>query len=72
MPGTSDSQFLKQFGETLRRLRIEKKLTMQQLANKAEIELSQIYRIEKGIINPKLSTIRILAGALEVSPKEFF
>lgn len=72
MPGTSDSQFLKQFGENLRRLRTERNLTMQQLANKAEIELSQIYRIEKGIINPKLSTIVILAGALEVSPKDLF
>jgi len=45
---------------------------MEALANLAEIELSQIYRIETGKINPKLTTIMLVAKALEISPKDLF
>lgn len=45
---------------------------MQKLAHQADIELSQVYRIETGKINPKLSTILNIARALNVSPKELF
>lgn len=53
-------------------IRKEKKISMQMLANIAEIELSQIYRIETGKINPKLTTILKIATALEVDVKELF
>ncbi|MDQ8052156.1 MAG: helix-turn-helix transcriptional regulator [Pedobacter sp.] len=42
------------------------------LANLAEIELSQVYRIETGRINCKLLTMLKIVKALEVSPKELF
>ncbi len=45
---------------------------MQQLAHQAEIELSQVSRIETGKINPKLTTILNIARALEVSPADLF
>lgn len=45
---------------------------MQQLANQADIELSQIYRIETGKINPKLSTVFMIAKAFEIKPEELF
>lgn len=60
------------FGRNVRRLRKEKGLTMQQLANQADIELSQIYRIETGKINPKLSTVFMIAKAFEIKPEELF
>ena len=60
------------FGKNLRRLRKARKLSMEKLANIAEIELSQIARIETGKTNPKLSTILIIARALEISPKDLF
>lgn len=63
-----DLDILKDFGAKLRKIRTDKKLSMQALANLAEVELSQIYRIEKGKINPKLTTIIILCKALEISP----
>jgi transcriptional regulator with XRE-family HTH domain len=63
---------IKVFGQNVRRLRKEKKLSMQRLAHEADIELSQIYRIETGKINPKLSTILNIAKTLGVSPKELF
>jgi transcriptional regulator with XRE-family HTH domain len=52
------------FGAHLRRLRTAKKWTMKDLAFEADVELSQVHRIEKGKINPTLTTILILADAL--------
>ena len=69
---SSDLDGIKKFGQNLRKIRKEKGISMQQLAHQAEIELSQIYRIETGKINPKLSTIINIAKALNVNPKEFF
>lgn len=69
---SDSSEQLKQFGENLRKIRKSKKLSMEQVANLAEIEVSQIYRIETGKINPKLTTILLIAMALEISPKELF
>jgi transcriptional regulator with XRE-family HTH domain len=69
---SNDSEELKNFGNNLRRIRKEKDLSMEALANLAEIELSQIFRIETGRINPKLITILTIAKALGISPKELF
>ncbi|HEY0055197.1 MAG TPA: helix-turn-helix transcriptional regulator [Pedobacter sp.] len=67
-PGVEEK--IKLFGKTVRRFRNEKGWTMKRLAEIAEIELSQIHRIETGKINPKLSTIFILSEALDVKPSE--
>jgi len=69
---SDESTDLKLFGENLRRIRNEKDITMQQLANQAEIELSQIYRIESGKINPKLTTLLKIAKGLNVPPADLF
>ena len=60
------------FGKNLRKFREAKELSMQQLANIAEIEKSQIARIEIGKSDPRLSTVLIIAQALELDPKDFF
>lgn len=72
LPPLSESSEILAFGQTVRRIRKGKKISMQKLAHQADIELSQVYRIETGKINPKLSTILNIARALEVSPKELF
>lgn len=72
LPTLSESSEILAFGQTVRRIRKDKKISMQKLAHQADIELSQVYRIETGKINPKLSTILNIARALEVSPKELF
>jgi transcriptional regulator with XRE-family HTH domain len=59
-------------GQRIRALRKANNLSMEALANIAEIELSQVSRIETAKINPKVSTLFILARALNVSPREFF
>ena len=53
-------------GANLKRLRAERDLSMQDLANLAEIEKSQIYRIENARGDVKLTTLYILAEALNV------
>lgn len=45
---------------------------MEQLSFMADVELSQIYRIEKGKINPTLTTLKTIADALEISYGELF
>lgn len=60
------------FGQNLRKIRKGKKLSIEKLANLADLELVQINRIELGKTNPKLSTIFAIAKALEIDPKELF
>jgi transcriptional regulator with XRE-family HTH domain len=61
---------LKAFGKRLRELRGIKGLTQEELSYRADVPLSQIGRIERGEINPTLSTIAVLAEALEVHQSE--
>ena len=63
---------LKAFGRRLRALRKSKGLSQEQLAWKADSELSQISRMERGIINAGLSQLFKIAEALEIHPKELF
>ncbi len=63
---------LKAFGKHLRTLRKAKGFSQEQLAWKADSELSQISRMERGIINAGLSQLFKIAEALEVHPRELF
>jgi transcriptional regulator with XRE-family HTH domain len=60
------------FGKTVRRIRKSRNLTMEELANIAEIEVSQIYRIENAVRNVRLSTVFTVAKALGIHPQELF
>lgn len=66
MNNTRDTDLLIRFGNHLRLLRKSKKLSLEKLALEADVEISQIHRIEKGKINPTLSTLNLLAHALEM------
>jgi transcriptional regulator with XRE-family HTH domain len=50
----------------LKRLRTEKGLTQQALAERAKVSLGYVARLETGHYDPKLSTLRKLAKALGV------
>ena len=63
---TRDQKILTEFGAHLRAKRKEKKLTLKALAFEAEVELSQIYRIEHGKVNATLTTLKALAKALDI------
>jgi transcriptional regulator with XRE-family HTH domain len=68
----NEQNVIKAFGAKVRELRKNRNISMQHLANIAEIELSQIYRIEKGMINPKLTTIISIAKALDFPEWQLF
>ncbi len=69
---TWDIEFIKKCGSRIRELRLAKGISQQELANLANIELSQINRIELGKINTSLSQVATIAKALDVHPKELF
>ena len=54
----------------LKDLRLQKGLTLEQLAFEADIELSQVHRAEKGKINPTLTTLIALAQGLGITLTE--
>ncbi len=55
------------FGTHLVLLRRNKCMAQNELAKKTNLEISQIYRIEKGKINTTLSTLKKIADASDVS-----
>lgn len=60
------------FGKNVRRLRLERDLTQEELAEGAGISQVQITRIESGKINTSISTVVAIAGALGVGEGELF
>lgn len=67
-----DEEGLKLLAKRLKEVRSEKKMSQEDLADKSEITLSQIARIETAKTNPTVSTIFKISRGLEVSPKELF
>lgn len=70
MNNLRDQEVLIEFGNKLKDLRTLKGLTLQQLAFEAEMEISQVHRVEKGKINPTLTTLNALAKGLGISLTE--
>ena len=67
-----NEKYIKAFGLNLKKIRKEKGITQEELSFKSELELSQIGRIERGVINTSISIIYTIANALEIHPKELF
>ena len=70
MIGIKNLELNRAFGEHLRKLRTGKKLSQEELANFANVPISQIGRIERGEGNPTLSTLFSLSKALNVDLKD--
>lgn len=58
----------KVIGENVKRLRIERKLTQEQLAHDSEIDVTYLRGIEAGRRNPSVNVLVRLAGVLECDP----
>jgi transcriptional regulator with XRE-family HTH domain len=43
---------------------------LESLAFEADVEISQIFRIEKGVINPTLTSLSAIAKALNIPLKD--
>jgi transcriptional regulator with XRE-family HTH domain len=60
------------FGKNLRRVRRQKDITQEQLAESAEISVEFLSNIERGINAPSFETIEKLSRVLDVPAKIFF
>jgi len=65
-------KLLLKFGENLRRVRESKGFTQAQLANELNVEISQISRIERGVINTSVTTIYSITCVLKVNVSDLF
>ena len=60
---------VKVLGERIREFRIRAGFSQEELANEADIPLSQIGRIERGEINSTISSLYVIAQALGIDLK---
>lgn len=58
----------KQVGANVRRLRKARNLTQEDLAWRADLNLSVIGRLERGLHDPRLDTLTAIARGLDVKP----
>jgi transcriptional regulator with XRE-family HTH domain len=64
--------FLKEVGSNIRHVRKEQGLTMEALANNAEVEYRQLGKIERGEGNTTIITLFRIAEAMNVDIQQFF
>lgn len=67
-----DIAFLKGFGKQLKKLRQEKGISQAQLAYEAGIEISQISRIERGLINTTIANAKLISKILDIPITKLF
>ena len=69
MINVKNKELVKALGEQIQKLRKQQGLSQLDLANEADIPLSQIGRIERGETNPTISTLYVIAFAMKVELK---
>lgn len=67
-----NQDYCKEFGKHLRQLREKQGVSMRQFALLADMEYSQLSKIERGVTNPTISTSLAISKALNVSHSELF
>ena len=72
MINVKDKKFIKAFGNNLRKMRKDAGLSQEDLANDADIPLSQVGRIERGEVNTTISTAYALSKALQIKIDTLF
>ena len=72
MENNDRNTILISFGKNLRLTRLAKGFTQEQLANELSIEISQISRIERGVINTSITTLYAISKTLQIDVSELF
>ncbi len=67
-----DKNFLVMFGENLAKIRKSRGFTQAELANDTEMEISQISRIERGLLNTSIINLYQISKSLNIDISEFF
>lgn len=70
MKSPKNKIFLLKLGEHIRTIRVSKNITQEQLANEIGAEISQISRIERGIISTSISNLHNISKVLNIPLKE--
>lgn len=65
-----DKKIINAFGKHVRKLRLEKKLSQEELNFRAELSKNLVGMIERGEVNPTLTTIDALAKGLGITKKK--
>ncbi len=65
-------QYLGYIAANVRRLRTRAKLTQEQLAEAADVDLTYLQRVERGTGNPSARILVQIALALDVAPGRLF
>jgi len=61
---------LKQLGEELRRLRKFRKLSQEEVAERAELHPTYYGQVERGEVNPSIKTVLQIVAAIEIDPAQ--
>jgi transcriptional regulator with XRE-family HTH domain len=67
-----DDILLRKFGKNLKKLREVNHLTQEELSYLADLDISQVGRIERGEVNTSLCVLQRIAKALKIEMKELF
>ena len=70
MAKTEKDKFLQTIGKHLANMRRERNLSQEQLAFDADIDLSTLSKIERGVLNISIFNLYKIAKALKVNPKD--
>ncbi len=66
------TKLIQSFGKHIDKLRKDRKLSIQKLADACDMDKAQIQKVCNGTTDPRMSTLIKLATGLEVSEKELF
>ena len=72
MINVKNKKLITTFGKRVRKLRQERKLSMRHFADLANVDYTQIARIETGKVNTTISTAYAIAQALDIPLNELF
>ncbi|MNC27549.1 HTH-type transcriptional regulator SinR [compost metagenome] len=72
MPDETKSELVKKIGERIRRLRKEKNLSQEQLAERSGLHTNYVGQVERGEKNLTLETLEKVVGGLGISLEELF
>ncbi len=62
----------RQLGERIKKIRKTVRLTQERLAEKTNLSVEYISRLERGVAQPSFKTLAVIAEALDVTIKDFF
>ena len=69
-PSTCRMEIRGQFGRILREMRKDRKLTQEELAFRADMNVTYLSDLERGIHNPTLAMLVDLSVALDIHPAD--